>query len=38
MLGYCTVCYGGVFYVRVVYCVIWRCNMCYGGVMCVMAV
>ena len=38
MLGWCTVCYGGVLYVRVVYCVLWRCNVCYGGVMCVMAV
>ena len=27
MLGRCTVCYGGVLYVRAVYCVLWRCTV-----------
>ena len=31
-------CYGGVLYVRVVYCVLRRCTVCYGDVLCVMAV
>ena len=38
MVGRCTVCYGGVLYVRVVYCVLGRCTVCYGGVLYVMAV
>ena len=33
MVGWCTVCYGGALYGRVVYCVLWRCTVCYGGVL-----
>ena len=38
MLGWCTVCYGGVLYDMVVYCVLWWCTVCYGGVLCGRAV
>ena len=37
MLGWCTVCYGGVLYVRVVYCMLWWCTVC-RAVYCVRAV
>ena len=33
MLGRCIVCYGGVLYVRAVYCMLGRCTVCYGGVL-----
>ena len=32
----CTVCYGGVLYIMVVYCVVGRCTVCYCGVLHVM--
>ena len=45
MMWWCTVCYGGVLYVMVVYYVVgpyayelWRCTVCYGGVLCGRAV
>ena len=34
----CTLCYGGVLYVRVGYCVVGRRIVCYGGVLYVMVV
>ena len=36
MLWWCTLCYGGVLYVRVVYFVVGRYIVCYDGVLCVM--
>ena len=36
MLWWCTVCYGGVLYGMVVYCML--CTMYYGGVLCGRAV
>ena len=33
MVGGCTLYYGGVRYVMVVYCMLWRCTVCYGGVL-----
>ena len=35
---WCTVCYGGVLYVRAVYGMLGWCTVCYGGVLCVMVV
>ena len=34
MVGQCIMCYGGVLYVRAVYCMLWRCTICYGCVPC----
>ena len=36
VLGWCTVCYGCVLYVRAVYYVVVRCTVCYGSVLCVL--
>ena len=38
MICWCTLCYGGVLYVMVVYCVVGGCTLYYGGVLYVVAV